>query len=77
MVVASLSVPSEWPVTFSVETNDGTAVNLKLFKIYDTVNPTTVTFTPGQTTKNLSVPITDDPRDEFDQDFINSPFIAN
>ena len=68
MVVASLSVPSEWPVTFSWTTNDGTAVNSGIFKDYDTVNPNTVTFTPGQTTKNLSVPITDDPRDEFNQD---------
>ncbi|MBL7689555.1 MAG: putative Ig domain-containing protein [Bdellovibrionaceae bacterium] len=67
-LTATLSIISEKTVTASFASTDGTAVSSGIFKDFDAAS-TAVSIAPGSLTQNLSVTITDDPRDEDDQAF--------
>ena len=62
----SLSGPGAKTVTVDYETDDGTATAPA---DYDRIQPTTLTFAPGETTKPLPVLVAGDTLDEIDETF--------
>ncbi len=66
-LVVTLSAPSDWPVTLTYNTTNGSAVSSGIFKDYDAVATQTLVIPAGTTTASFNVNIDDDPRDEDDQ----------
>jgi hypothetical protein len=63
----TLSAAADVDVTVDFATSDGTAMIAD--NDYDALPTTTLTFTPGETSKTISVVINGDEIDEFDEDF--------
>ena len=56
-------------VTLKFETVDGTATSSGVFADFTAIPETTLTLQPGETSRVIALPITDDARDEPDQSF--------